>query len=120
MTLVLAFALQLLAFRSRRPRRHQRPPPVFLDRGIRPGTLPYLDRAIEYPVLAGFLLYGASLVWASPLGVLLVTAIAASAVFLAVTALLARRFGAQHVAVGDRHAILLYTFQNWDLLRSRR
>ncbi len=60
-----------------------------------PRRAPDLDRAIEYPVLSGFLLYGASVVWASPLGVLLVTAVAASAVFLAVTMLLEGRFGAR-------------------------
>ena len=61
-TLVLAFALQLVAFRHGGHASISDLPRVFLHRGIRPGALPYVDRIIEYPVLAGFLLYGASLV----------------------------------------------------------
>ncbi len=114
-TLVLAFALQLLAFRHGGHGSISDLPRVFLHRGIRPGALPYVDRTIEYPVLAGFLLYGASLVWASPLGVLLVTAVAASAVFLTATVLLARRFGARAWRWAIATPILLYAFQNWDL-----
>jgi Glycosyltransferase family 87 len=114
-TLVLALALQLLALRHGAHGSISDLPHVFLHRGIRPGTLPYLDRPIEYPVVAGFLLYAASLVWASPVGVLLVTAVAASALFLTVTALLARRFGARAWRWAIATPIMLYAFQNWDL-----
>lgn len=114
-TLVLALALQLLALRHGAHGSISDLPHVFLHRGIRPGTLPYLDRPIEYPVLAGFLLYAASLVWASPVGVLLVTAVAASALFLTVTALLARRFGARAWRWAIATPVMLYAFQNWDL-----
>ena len=102
-TLVLAVTLQLLTLRHGGHGSISDLPHLFLNRGIRPGVVPYVDRPIEYPVLAGFLLYTASLVWTSPIGVLLVTTVAASAVFLTVTVLLARRFGARRVAVGDRH-----------------
>ncbi len=66
-------------------------------------------------MLTGFLLYTASVVWTSPIGVLLVTAVAASAVFLTVTMLLARRFGARAWRWAIATPILLYAFQNWDL-----
>jgi uncharacterized membrane protein len=113
--LVLALALQLVAFRHGGHASVSDLPRVYLSRGIHPGALPYVDRTIEYPVLAGFLLYGASLVWASPLGVLLVTAVAASAVFLVATELLARRFGARAWRWAIATPVLLYAFQNWDL-----
>ena len=114
-TLLLALTLQLLALRHGVHGSISDLPHVFLGRGIRPGTLPYVDRPIEYPVVAGFLLYAASLVWASPIGVLLVTAVAASAVFLSVTVLLARRFGARAWRWAIATPVLLYAFQNWDL-----
>ena len=114
-TLLLALGLQLLALRHGVHGSISDLPHVFLGRGIRPGTLPYVDRPIEYPVVAGFLLYAASLVWATPVGVLLVTAVAAAAVFLSVTVLLARRFGARAWRWAIATPILLYAFQNWDL-----
>ncbi len=46
---------------------------------------------------------------------LVVTAVAASAVFLAVTVLLERRFGARVWRWAIATPILLYVFQNWDL-----
>ena len=114
-TLLLAVTLQLLTLRHGGHGSISDLPHVFLNRGIRPGVVPYVDRPIEYPVLAGFLLYTASLVWTSPIGVLLVTAVAASAVFLTVTVLLARRFGARVWRWAIATPILLYAFQNWDL-----
>jgi uncharacterized membrane protein len=114
-TLVLAVTLQLLTLRHGGHGSISDLPHVFLNRGIRPGVVPYVDRPIEYPVLAGFLLYTASLVWTSPIGVLLVTAVAASAAFLTVSVLLARRFGARAWRWAIATPILLYAFQNWDL-----
>lgn len=90
-------------------------PRVFLHRGIGPGSLPYIDRVIEYPVVSGTLLYLASLVAPSPLGVLLVTAAGAAALSVAITIALERRCGgrAWRWAIGT--PILLYAFQNWDV-----
>jgi uncharacterized membrane protein len=113
--LALAMTLQLVAFGRGGHDAISDLPHVFLHRGIGPGAVPYLDRVIEYPVLSGFLLYGASLVWPSPLGVLLVTALAAFAVFLLVIVLLARRFGDRAWRWAIATPVLLYAFQNWDL-----
>jgi uncharacterized membrane protein len=90
-------------------------PRVFLHRGIGPNSLPYVDRPVEYPVLAGVLLYLAALIWSSPLGVLLVTALAASTVCVAITVALERRFGARAWRWALGAPVLLYAFQNWDV-----
>ena len=90
-------------------------PRVFLHRGVGPGALPYVNRVIEYPVVSGVFLYLAALVSPTPLGVLLVTALAATAVCIAITVVLEARVGlrAWRWAVGV--PVLLYAFQNWDI-----
>ena len=90
-------------------------PRVFLHRGVGPGSLPYIDRAVEYPVVSGVFLYLAALVSPTPLGVLLVTALASAAVCIAITVVLEARFGprAWRWAIGV--PVLLYAFQNWDI-----
>ena len=113
--MVGAMAVQLIAFRNGGHGSLSDLPRVFLHRGVGPGALPYLDRMIEYPVLAGLLLYLASLVSASPLGVLLVTGVAAAALCLMVTLLLARRFGRRAWRWAVATPVLLYAFQNWDM-----
>jgi hypothetical protein len=113
--MVGAMVIQLLAFRHGGRSSVSDLPRVFLHRGIRPDALPYLDRMIEYPVLAGLLLYLASLVSASPLGVLIVTGVAAAALFVLMTVLLARRFGHRAWRWALATPVLLYAFQNWDM-----
>jgi uncharacterized membrane protein len=66
-------------------------------------------------VPAGALLYLSVLVWPTPLGALLVTALAAGACCLAVTVLLARRFGARTWRWVLAVPLVLYPFQNWDI-----
>jgi uncharacterized membrane protein len=90
-------------------------PRVFLHRRVGPGALPYLERPIEYPVLAGLLLYLAALVSPSPIGVLLVTAVAAMAVCVGITVVLERRFGPRAWRWALGAPVLLYAFQNWDV-----
>jgi hypothetical protein len=77
--LVAALGVQLVAFGHGGRSSLSDLPRVFLHRDVGPGALSYLQRPIEYPLLAGVLLYAASLVWATPLGVLLVTAVASGA-----------------------------------------
>jgi uncharacterized membrane protein len=113
--MVGAMAIQLVAFRHGGHGSLSDLPRVFLHRGVGPDSLPYLDRMIEYPVVAGLLLYLASLVSASPLGVLIVTGVAAAALFLMVTVLLARRFGRRAWRWAVATPVLLYAFQNWDM-----
>jgi uncharacterized membrane protein len=88
---------------------------VFLHRGVGPGALPYIDRVTEYPVGSGVLLYLASLIVPSALGVLTVTALTAGALCVAITVILERRVGARawRWAVGS--PLLLFAFQNWDV-----
>ena len=113
--LLAAFGLQLLAYRNGGHSAISDLPRVFLHRGVGPGSLPYVQRPIEYPVLAGGLLYLASLVSPTPLGVLTVTAIGAGALCLMVTVLLERRFGDRAWRWALALPVLLYAFQNWDL-----
>ena len=113
--LLAAFGLQLLAYRNGGHSAISDLPRVFLHRGVGPGSLPYVQRPIEYPVLAGGLLYLASLVSPTPLGVLTVTAIGAGALCLMITVLLERRFGNRAWRWALALPVLLYAFQNWDV-----
>jgi uncharacterized membrane protein len=90
-------------------------PRVLVHRRIDPLHFPYTSRVLEYPVGAGLLLYAATLVSATPLGVLVVTGIAAGAgcVFLTIT--LARRYGSRAWRWALGAGVLLYAFQNWDV-----
>jgi uncharacterized membrane protein len=113
--LLAAFGLQLVAYGSGGHSAISDLPRVFLHRGVGPGALPYLQRPIEYPVVAGWLLYVASLVSPTPLGVLTVTAFVAGALALLITTMLERRFGARAWRWALALPVLLYAFQNWDL-----
>ena len=90
-------------------------PHVFLSRGVGPSRLPYIDRVVEYPVGGGMLLWVATLVRNSPLGVLTVTGTAAAGLALFVGVTLRRHFGprAWRWMVGP--PIALFAFQNWDV-----
>jgi hypothetical protein len=113
--LLLAFALQLLAFSHGGHDSISDLPRVFLHRHVGPGALPYLQRPVEYPVLAGIALYLATLVWPTALGVLIVTGVAAAGVCVLLTGLLFRRFGARAWRWALALPLLLYAYQNWDV-----
>jgi hypothetical protein len=113
--LFLALGLQLLAFGHGGHDSISDLPRVFLHRHVGPRALPYLERPVEYPVLAGAALYVATLVWPTALGVLLVTAVAAAGVCLVVMVVLFRRFGARAWRWALALPFLLYAYQNWDV-----
>jgi uncharacterized membrane protein len=113
--LVAGLALQLVAYGHGGHESISDLPRLYLGRHVGPGALPYLDRRVEYPVLAGVLLFLASVVWSSPLGVLVVTALSAAALCVVVTVLLTRRFGARAWRWALAVPVLLYAFQNWDV-----
>ena len=90
-------------------------PRVFLHRGVGPGAFPYIDRVIEYPVAAGLMLYAATLIAPSALGILLVTAAAAGALCVAITIRFERRFGRRAWRWALATPLALFAFQNWDV-----
>ncbi len=114
-TLLVGLALQLAFYGSGGHSALSDLPRVFLHRGIGRDVLPYIDRPIEYPVLSGVLLYLAALVSPTPLGVLLVTALASGAICVTMTVVLERRFGARAWRWALATPVLLYAFQNWDV-----
>jgi len=109
------FVLQLIAFRDGGQHALSDLPGVYLHRHVGPGGLPYLDRPLEYPVGAGILLYLATLIAPSPIGVLAVTALASSAVCVCITVALERRVGSRAWRWALATPVLLFAFQNWDL-----
>jgi len=113
--LACAFGVQLAFFGNGGHSTLSDLPRVFLHRGVGPGALPYVQRALEYPVGSGILLYLASLVAPSPLGVFAVTGLVATGLCVAITVVLERRYGARawRWAVGT--PLLLFAFQNWDV-----
>src|SRR4051794_25847222 len=113
--LALALAWQLLTYSHGGRSSLSDLPRVFLHRGVGPGAFPYVDRVLEYPVGSGTLLYLASLVSPTPLGVLLVTAAGASGLAVAVTVMLERRSGARAWRWALASPLLLFAFQNWDV-----
>ncbi len=113
--LLLALGLQLLAFAHGGHDSLSDLPRVFLHRHVEPGALPYLQRPVEYPVLAGIALYLATLVWPTALGVLIVTGVATAGVCVLLTVLLFRRFGARAWRWVLALPLLLYAYQNWDV-----
>lgn len=115
LTLALALAWQLATISHGGHSSLSDLPHLVLHRGIGPGALPYVDRVLEYPVGAGVLLYLATLVSATPVGVLVVTAVAASVAAVKVTLLLARRDGVRALRWALAPPLLLYAFQNWDV-----
>jgi len=114
-TLALALAWQLATVSHGGHSSLSDLPHLVLARGIGPGALPYVDRVLEYPVGSGVLLYLATLVTPTPVGVLVVTAVAASVAAVAVTVLLARRDGMRALRWALAPPLFLYAFQNWDV-----
>ncbi len=90
-------------------------PHLFLARGIRPNAFPYVDRPLEYPVGAGFLFCGATVIAPSAAGVLLVTGAGSAALCVWITAMLYRRVGQRAWRWALAPPVALYAFQNWDV-----
>ena len=111
----VALALQLLVYGNGGHSSLSDLPGIFFHRGIRPGALPYIDRVVEYPVGSGILLYLATLVAPTPLGVLLVTALGASVLCVGITIVLERRCGTRAWRWALATPVLLFAFQNWDM-----
>jgi uncharacterized membrane protein len=109
------FALQLAVFSHGGVNSLSDLPHLFLGRGVDASHLPYLDRLIEYPVGAGLLLWVATLVHSTALGVLTTTALAAGALALVVGVLLQREVGGRAWRWMVGPPLLLYAFQNWDV-----
>lgn len=114
-TLVLALGLQLAFYGHGGASSLSDLPHLFLKRGIRPGFLPYIDRPLEYPVGSGLLLYVATLIAPTALGVLLVTAAGSAALCLSITEMLYRRVGPRAWRWALALPVVLYAFQNWDV-----
>jgi uncharacterized membrane protein len=113
-TMVAAVALQLAFLGDGGRRSLSDVPHLVMMRGISRSGVPYLDRVLEYPVLAGALLYGAVSLWPNPIGALVVVAIGASACCIGVTVALTRRYGARAWRWAVAIPLVLYAFQNWD------
>jgi uncharacterized membrane protein len=113
--LAAAFALQLAAYGNGASTAISDLPRVLLHRGIGPGSLPYIDRVIEYPVGSGILLYLATLISPGPLGALATTAATATVLCVAITVVLERRFGSRAWRWAIGAPVFLYAFQNWDV-----
>jgi hypothetical protein len=113
--LAAGFALQLSAYHHGGTASISDIPHLVLGRDLTPGHWPYVDRVLEYPVLAGVLLGTAVTLRAGPFGALTVVAALASLVTLGVMWLLARRFGARAWRWAIGTPVLLYAFQNWDV-----
>lgn len=114
--LVLAFAVQLAFVLGVGRRPLSDVPNVYLLRHVGPGALPYVDRAVEYPVLIGFALYGAAAVAWSSVSVFVVTALLTGSLALVATVLLGDRAGPRAWRWALAPPLALYVFENWDLL----
>lgn len=109
------FLLQLVAFRDGGRHALSDLPGLYVGRHIGPGGFPYLDRALEYPVGAGLMLWIAASIAPSPMGVLVVTALASTAVCVWITVALERRCGSRAWRWALASPVLLFAFQNWDV-----
>jgi uncharacterized membrane protein len=113
--LVAAFALQMLTYAHGGHTSISDIPRLVLRRDLTPGHWPYVDRVLEYPVLAGLLLGAAVTLRPGPFGALATIALLTSVVTLGVTWVLARRFGGRAWRWALATPLLLYAFQNWDV-----
>ena len=113
--LLVGITLQLLVYGNGGRSSLSDLPHLALGRGIGPGAFPYVDRALEYPVGSGILLYLATLVSATPMGVLLVTAVASGGLCVGITVALERRVGTRAWRWAVGLPVLLFAFQNWDV-----
>jgi uncharacterized membrane protein len=113
--LAVGFGLQVLVYGHHGHESISDIPRLVLARDLTPGHWPYVDRVLEYPVLAGLLLEAAVTLRPGPFGAFTVLAVLASLTALGVTWLLARRFGARAWRWAIGTPVLLYAFQNWDV-----
>ncbi len=113
--LAAGFGLQVLVYAHHGHESISDIPRLVLSRDLTPGHWPYVDRVLEYPVLAGLLLEAAVTLRPGPFGAFTVLAVLAGMTTLGVTWLLARRFGARAWRWAIGTPVLLYAFQNWDM-----
>ncbi len=115
LVLLAGFALQVAAYHHGGHASISDIPRLVLHHDLTPGHWPYVDRVLEYPVLAGLLLGAAVSIGSGPFGALAVVAVLSALATLGITWLLGRRFGtsAWRWAIGT--PVLLYAFQNWDV-----
>jgi uncharacterized membrane protein len=91
-------------------------PKVFVNRGVRLDAPPYLDRMVEYPVVTGAVIYGASAVGRDPRSFMLAVGAVNAALALGVTMLLARMAPARAWRWAAALPLVLYGAHNWDLV----
>jgi uncharacterized membrane protein len=92
--------------------------PLYVHRDVGTGAVPYVESALEYPVLTGAQIWLAGLVADSPLAFFHVTAVAGAAFVLATIAVLAWagvRPG-RLVWMAGAPTLAAYAFLNWDPL----
>jgi len=85
------------------------------NHGIRPGSPPYLDRNLEYPVGVGVVFWAATFVTSSGRSFFVVTSLAGIALAMLTAWLLARRFGPRAWYFALAPPLALYASANWDL-----
>jgi hypothetical protein len=115
LVLLAGFALQVVAYGHGGRASISDIPRLVLHRDLTPGHWPYVDRLLEYPVLAGLLLGAAVAIGASPFGALAVVGVFAALTTLGITWVLHRRFDARAWRWAIGTPVLLYAFQNWDV-----
>jgi uncharacterized membrane protein len=115
LVLLAGFGLQVLAYGHGGHSSLSDIPHLVLSHDLTPGHWPYVDRVLEYPVLAGVLLGAAVNLCTGPFGALSVVALLTSAVTLAITWMLGRRFGSRAWRWAIGTPLLLYAFQNFDV-----
>ncbi|HEY3674209.1 MAG TPA: glycosyltransferase 87 family protein [Acidimicrobiia bacterium] len=115
LVLLAGFALQVVAYGHGGQASISDIPRLVLHRDLTPGHWPYVDRLLEYPVLAGLLLGAAVAIGSSPFGALAVVAVFAALTTLGITWVLHRRFDARAWRWAIGTPVLLYAFQNWDV-----
>jgi uncharacterized membrane protein len=113
--LLAGFALQLAVYRHGGHTAISDLPRVYLHRGMGPDVVPYVDRALEYPVGAGLLMFAAAQLAPSAFGVFAVTALGAAALCVAITVGLEHRYGVRAWRWAIGVPLMLYAFQNWDV-----
>ncbi len=102
--LLVGFGLQALVTRHGGRTSISDIPHLVLSRDLTPGHWPYVDRVLEYPVLAGVLAGIAVAIRPGPFGVLTVVATLAAAVALGCHVVAAPSVRRARVAMGDRYA----------------
>ena len=84
--------------------------------GIRPHSLPYLDRRVEYPVVIGYVAWAATWLAHSATTFLGANALVLAPLALGTTLLLHRRNPSRTLLFAAAPTLALYAFHNWDLV----